>query len=404
MFKKLFTIKYNNKDFLILVDNNHRKTFLEITKNGEYIYPEYEDYKNLFEIYNNYDYTIKYNKNVTYKEKVRYKSMLLVASVILSAEIGYIGKRIIELDDIDKNTLSIAFQRMYKDETHNRSDIDLFYDNEVITREDVVNVINNNENLNDYYKKIAIEVLDLNLELDPDINLRIYYENMKNLKIVIESWDIISKNNKEKTAGYFSSVDKSIHLLDTYANYDNTVAHEFTHAMHDLIDSSKKEILHINETIGFSLEEAMTNRIVTNRWGNQSTYDFQQRMLSFLIDNVDNFNYHTYNEFGIMGLIMELKEKYSDVDIDYIIDYIDTYTQSYYKINNVQHEPFDNIDFCSELFKITVNNIDKDDLYKSFDTFMNLFDKDTYNNYYNKYIRLYNNYLNNNKESIVNTR
>ena len=38
-YKKLFPIKYNNKKFMIFIDENNRQTFLEINNQGEYEYP-----------------------------------------------------------------------------------------------------------------------------------------------------------------------------------------------------------------------------------------------------------------------------------------------------------------------------------------------------------------------------
>lgn len=392
MFKKLFTINYKNKKFLILVDKNHRKTFLEVTSDGKYNYPEYEDYKELNEIYNNYDYTIKYDYNsrlMTYDEKVRYKSTMLACHILLFGTLGLYGKYIIDLEPHEKKSLSITFQQLYKDTSYDRALIDNYYNNEQITRDDVVAVINNNDNLSDYYKQIAIQVLDLNLELDPEINLRIYYENMKDMRIIVQSWEAISKNNTMNIAGYFTPVGRDIYLCQDFAHNDQHVAHEFTHAVHNLIDSSGKDILFIHETRGYSLEEAMTNRIISNLWGYEPTYNIQQKLLSFLIDNVDDFNYHIYNEKGIMGLINELRDKYPNIDIDYIVDYIDTFTTTDYKIGNTQTQPLEDFEFVDELFNIAVNNIDKDDVYLSFETFIKLFDNNIDANMYSKYQNMY---------------
>ena len=43
-YQELFKIEYNNKNFMIFLDENNRKTFLEIDKLGDYVYPELEDF------------------------------------------------------------------------------------------------------------------------------------------------------------------------------------------------------------------------------------------------------------------------------------------------------------------------------------------------------------------------
>lgn len=388
MFKKLFEINYNNKRFLILVDDSHRRTFLEVV-NDKYIYPEYDDYVYLNEIYNNYDYTIKYDKYLSYKEKVRYKSLVLLASVALTFEAGYVGKRVIELGDVGRRELSIQFQGLYKDNCENRCDIDIYYDNEIITKDDVIRVINNNKNFNDYYKRIALEVLDLNLEIDPNINLRIYYENIKDMKIIVHSNEDITEGNTKNVAAHFNALLKEIHLSEDIKNDDASVAHEFLHAFHNLVDTTKDNVVFINETRGFALEEAMTQRIISLKYGYNPIYGFEQKILDYFINNLDDFDYHLYNEKGILGIIDLLKEKYPDVDIDYLVDYIDTYTQSNNYTDSIKIEPYKNDDFCMELFNIAINNIDEFDIYGSINRFKMIFtghDDDFYNKYYNLYI------------------
>ena len=77
MFKELFTINYNNKDFLILVNEKHRFTFMEI-KDKKLVYPDIEDFKQLFAIFN-VDNGIYAKKSLGRRldEKVNYKGLLL---------------------------------------------------------------------------------------------------------------------------------------------------------------------------------------------------------------------------------------------------------------------------------------------------------------------------------------
>jgi len=390
VFKKLFTIDYKNKKFLILVDKYHRKTFLEVTPDGKYLYPEYEDFKALHEIYNNYDYTVKYdNLYVSYDERIKeglkYFTLntLAVISLVNSIMAFYPSKREFEL----------VVQKTYKDTYKDRDTLELVYGSEVITREDVIEAINNNSKISERYKEIAIRVLDNNLTLDPEADLRIYYENMKDLEILIlhpKDLEVIYSKN---IAGCFLPRKCRIALSSEYANDDIVVAHEFTHAFHTLCDTTSKDVIEIYETFGHSLEEAMTERITGNMCDDCNHYYQEQMVLEFFIDNVDEFNYHTYNTDGITALINELKAKYPDVDIDYLIDYLDTMTKSnIYFSKNIQLYQDEN--FVDELFKITIKNIDKDDIYRSFDTFKaaigGIPHPDFFNNYFDSYLELYN--------------
>lgn len=384
IFKKLFTIDYKNKRFLILVDKYHRKTFLEVTPDGKYLYPEYEDFKELHEMYNNYDYMIKCGLYVSYEEKIRYK---LTQFTLDALSILMLTNSIMMVNP-NKKQIEFVAQSLYKDAYKDRDNLNLIYGDEVITREDVVEAINNNDKIVPKYKEIAIEVLDNNLALDPDADLRIYYENIKDLEILII--DNIHQKYGMYAAGFFKVDQDRICIDSKYVDDYHVAMHEFNHVFHDMCDTTQKGVVVLNETYGHSLEEAMTELIAMNIDNNDyGSYSQQRRMLTFFIDNVDEFNYHTYNTKGIMSLINELKIKYPDVDIDYLIDYLDTMTKTSIFFRN-KKQLYKDENYVNELFKITVRNIDKDDVYRSFDTFYGVFRDYVEEDFYQKYFDLYN--------------
>lgn len=385
--KKLFTIRYRNKEFLILVDEYHRKTFLEITKDNQYLYPEYEDFVALDQIYNNYDYTIKYSDKlsriVKYKEMVRYKAALLL---LVAGTYIFCARSNIKIDD-QTASLNVDYQSQYELPFDNYDMLNQIYGDEVITRDDVIRVINDNDKLPDKYKEMAIDVLDNNLSLDPDANLRVFYENMKDLEIVYITTDEMSHNGTTRIAAYFKVAEHKIYLTSDDESSDREAYHEFIHAFHELIDTEGDDNVYIYETLGHSLVEAMTEKIANNKYNYGYThYGTEQRLLNFFLNSVDNFNYHTYNEKGITALIDELKERYPGSDIDYLIDYIDNFIKTHiYDIENTS-ELYEDEDFCNELFKMAISNIDKSNIYKSLDNFIAALGKaELYEKYYDRY-------------------
>ena len=52
IYKKLFGIEFNKKKFIIFLDENNRRTFLEMNEKGEYEYCMLEDFLVLSKIFN----------------------------------------------------------------------------------------------------------------------------------------------------------------------------------------------------------------------------------------------------------------------------------------------------------------------------------------------------------------
>ena len=385
VFTKLFTIKYNNKQFLILYDENHRKTFLEISPEGKYLYPLYEDFKELNEIFNNRDYTILADKKqFTYNERAIIGGAIVAINVALGGLAAKGAVTIVE-KGYNERSIRVTFDSLYKENYNDREKLNLVYGDEVITRDDVVDAINNNHKLNDKYKEMAIMVLDGNLALDPEADLRIYYENMKDLEIKTCTYEKLEKVAGAPANGCFSSSQDTIWIGEDDA--DNVLIHELVHAFHTIFDVEGDKVVHIFTTFGDSLEEGMTENISEILGKTNCTYANNRRILQYLTDNVDEFNYHIYNEKGIMGLVNELKEKYPTVDIDYIVEYIDTWNRASNVSLGVDSLLADE-DFFNELFKIAINNIDKDDPYLAYDTFIKTFPT-VDENFRAKYMALY---------------
>ena len=294
MFKELFTIEYNNKRFLILVSDKHRKTFLEVTKDGKYTYPLYDDFKELDKIYNS-DSRILYNiKKYNYVEKVRYKATVLLLSTVLAS---FLGKELVsQKEEVPEPVLS--YVNMYNSNTS--LDIDSYFANESVTREMVIDAINGNENLSDNHKEIAVKALDNILELDPNANLRIYYENMKTIKVISLTEKEIRKMFNEYIDGCYSIEDNIIYVSDNMEKY--VLYHEFTHAFHNLFIRDKEQSIAAYETGAHSFEEAMTNIIVFNKWDEVKgdftnglpPYYQEVNVVKFLMSSTDNFDYHMH--------------------------------------------------------------------------------------------------------------
>lgn len=375
MFKKLFTIKYHEKEFVILLASDGRKTFLEV-KHGHLEFPEYHDFCYLHNIFNNPSEYLPTIKKLTFKEKVRLKSALLLLTTI---PYSYIAHSNINLFGKFEEKLS-PYQQI-----EIITDLDAFYESVTITREDCIEAINNNDSIAPEYKEIAIMALDNNLKIAPNINLRVFYENVVDLKIIsVDSHSLKNKINLYAAACY-NPGENTIYLSDSISKF--TIIHEFNHIFCHLIDDDKRICVH-GSTLGRSLEEAMTDKITASIIDRSEVpYSNEYRLLNFYMKCLPGYDYDAYYKEGISGLITMLKESFPGVDIDYLINFSDAMTNAELKMSEFIRL-YEQNEFLDELFKICLRSIKKDNLFESFNNFMDLisYNDTSYLKYFDEYI------------------
>ena len=72
----------------------------------------------------------------------------------------------------------------------------------------------NNKNIPDKYKPIAEQVLDVNLNIDPEMNLRLFYENLKRMSFkIVYSKDPAYLGMREYAAAWYNSLSGTIKKL-----------------------------------------------------------------------------------------------------------------------------------------------------------------------------------------------
>ena len=168
VFKKLFRIEYNNKEFDVFSDQYRRKTFLEINNDGKYIYPLFDDFIVLYRAYNQRNPFIVYDgerlpihhkpKGYKLKEFVRIYigslSTICMAFPIAALITGYTSSSYLTLEYKD-HELNIKKVPVSGTVINHTNQLDGILGSSV-TVEEVINTINGNEKLNDYYKQYAI--------------------------------------------------------------------------------------------------------------------------------------------------------------------------------------------------------------------------------------------------------
>lgn len=406
-YQKLFNVKYNNKVFTIFIDKYGRRTFLEVTATGNLIYPYIDDFIALNKIYNernnfisnvtNHTYSvgsklpIHRDRNFTFKEFVRLSTGSVALSLaILTGTSMLSSLHTNRMFRIAENNGQLEVVVDYVDGAliNNTNELDTILGYTSASKDDVITAINSNDNISNRYKQYAINLINFIQNKYPNTDVRIFYENMKD--VIVR--DVANGSLGKYTAGNYNSYDNIISICEDYKESEQVITHEFAHAYHHWKEDKDLLPKYRNESQGHALDEAMTNKII-NGIVPTTTYHQEGKVLDYFLTCV-NYDYYDYETEGISKLIKLLKEKYPTVDIDYIINAIDSMNDTYFSIGqDIKIE--DNPQVLDEFFNICICNAEQKtyNRYQPFIDFLKLIDYRKVPELAEQYLNEYNNYL-----------
>ena len=410
IYQKLFNIKYKNKNFVIYMDQYNRKTFLELRDNGKCVYPYIDDFVFLHKIYNERNPFLSYNnlstydvgdrlpihrektKKVIFKEAVRiYTASIALELAILiggSTIAGIPFSRQFKLIQEDTGKLKIVSENIDGTLITNTNQLDEVLGYNFVSKDEVINAIVSNEKIDDYYKNHAINLVNFMSNKYPNTDMRIFYDNVKDLSINVVDNSRMSKH----VSGIYDSFNNKISIRYDHKESEQVATHELVHSYHHWKEDKVILPKIRNEIVGHSLDEAMTN-LITNGMVSTSTYKREVKVLKYLLSCVD-FSYYDYEREGITKLINLLKNKYLTVDINFIVEAIDTMNETSINIGedikleeavNVLDEMFE-----MALYRVELNNRSE---YQPFVDFIKLVDCNAYIDLADEYLQRFNSYL-----------
>lgn len=261
-----------------------------------------------------------------------------------------------------------------------------------INKEDVIKAIERNPYIDDIYKEYAKIVLEYMTNKYPKIDLRIFYENMLALDI-----EIVDSFEDETIVGTFTPSDDTIRLLKGYEYNSKTIIHELLHSFYSYFGIDKETGAYYiryddnnsiyNEALIESLACSIVNSINKYQVDTFDSYSLYQSELNYLLSLTD-FDYYSILKYGTSALIDIVKEKYPNVDIDFISkNTYDLYEKS--KTENISNDELRIL--LNENFKLCLYSIkdSKNDLYEPFINFCKIIDlqynKELYEEYFNRY-------------------
>lgn len=378
-YQKLFPIEYNNKRFMIFLDECNRRTFLEIDSKGEYAYPVLEDFLSLNKIFNNREPFICYNvQKFTFKEKVKVIKGTTISLLTVLIMLNNMPRALAsEIKAEVKDDNIVVSEEVLEDKVVKESviindikDLNQYLGYKRVTKELVLNAINNNPNLNTKYKRIAKNLLNAIIEKYPNTDLRIFYENIKTMEIkeyTIEEFHQAFPEAVGAGAQYNAKLNRitAINELPVELLY-----HEMYHSFHTFYQETEKNRIYRYEP-NVSLDEALTDKGASLVIPIKEGYVLDGLVLDFLMSLVD-YDLEDYNNKGVNDLINKLKKKYPDIDFNYICEVLNT-MNSYIIYEGKKAR----IEDCEELgpllFKMCLQEASLSKGYEPFSKFAKLF-------------------------------
>ncbi len=398
----LLDIYYNLKKFAIFKDLKGNKIFLE-KNNEQFKYPLEKDLKYLNDVYNNKDCFILYDYNLRDKDKIKRlvaKSCIIIDMLLLFRFVS-LWKETLKYYDLnissDKIALELKDEYFISDvpqqfrygivfiEDLNQLDDILGY--EKVSLDLVNRAIKENSNINDSFKICAYNLVRAVNQNHPNFDFRIFYENMKTLQIIKLTPEELQEFGGN-IAGCYVAKENKIYYCDD--NNYSTITHELAHTMGSFYRNIKGKNFVRMGYKGRFLNEALTSKLAQESIKSE-TYQDEIAITEYLM-KCSSYTLEDYNLLGSDYLIKLLKEKYSTVDINYIIDVMDTYMDTYIH-EEIKTSLKDSPYLLDELFKICLLNVQENNIDSSFLDFIQIFKNDRDKDLVDGYLEKYNNYL-----------
>lgn len=293
--------------------------------------------------------------------------------------------------------------------------LDKYFNYPNVNIEQLKDVIENNANIPLKYKKLLFDYCNSVIKKYPNIELRVFYENLKSLEVVeCSKEELITHTLSVDSYGCYVRTENKIYVLDGYEYEYKTWAyqvifHEFSHALRTgyYIDGDKKvkiqvegqnysdtvtaEALNSLFTVSlFDYEEkdvayqlqSNYHKVMIECMDNYSLEDYVQHSISYYAKKLDEFNNDDNYATVILNLIqVQYKDYHSNsISVDPcayypIYDYI---AKMYFKKNITKDMSYEQaLNICNKLVEIITYdvpedyNIDVDYFYENLENYCN---------------------------------
>ena len=372
IYKKLFGIEFNKKKFIIFLDENNRRTFLEMNEKGEYEYCMLEDFLVLSKIFNcNNPYLACDVSRFNFKECVKLAKngvVTILAVIIASSNSSALATNIDY--EVSENSIAISYSAPFTakneiDLTNAQELLYKFLDEIDLTEDLIIKAIDNNQNIPDNIKEIIKEDFKKHYKEHPNANYRIFYENIKRLTINFFTDEEYRKNfpTIPGSEAHFDFLSCAVNLRETSSK--EILRHELAHTYQFIRLETEDSIFIVKNSNNRALTEGVTE--IMHQRPMFGLYKKLKKVCEFLI-SISDFTFEEYTNKGIGYLITKCKQAYPDIDFDYISATLDTLLDA--EIHQKVEVEKDSVEMYDELFKAALKKADVKTGYKPFALFL----------------------------------
>lgn len=326
-YKKMFSIEFNQKEFMLFLGEDGRITFLQMEDN-QFKYPFLNDYLALYKIFNlqspylfapvyHFDDFVRFMKKGT---------VTLLSLAIFFSNVPTALANDIHVDVENNGQIVVVPVMSSKDESDESSkkksvlitdvaDLDKYLGKVEVTRDLIVDACNKNQELPKEIRDIALGEYDKIYTKHPDANYRVFYENMKTLKINIYSEAEYNKLFPIGSEANYDYVVNEINIKEGTSKF--IIAHELAHTYYSIFRVVGNVYI-IRRDRNTALHEGMTDKMA--KWytaPSSGSYDTSEKILDYLM-YLTGFTFEEFSRFGIDRLLSLCKSQYPEVDFEYI--------------------------------------------------------------------------------------
>ncbi len=427
-FYKVAKFKYNNSYYVMYLDKENKHFFLKVDDNKLHYVSDVELLKltNIFT-------SIALYMNIERSDKIKIvpkvikggMSLVLSASMLLGCAKAYNEQN--EDDLISENTVleyvstenSLNNEDDFSVDTYKEGNIlnylyiydmdylDKVFEAHKVTKDELFTIVNLNNDISQTYKELLYEYIEAVMNKYPDVELRVFRENLKTLKIYEYSEeDLLAKLGNSSYTGTYSKTENAIYVLKDKkyekGSWDyQVIFHELSHCLRTGMykDDTDRDIQIDFESRNYRnsvTTEALNSLFAVSLFENDGevAYQLQSNYFKVMLECTDNYNLADYVNHSQSYFVQKLDEN-NEGKATVILDLMEMQYNDYYspEIEVDQSEYYPIYDYlCDMYFK---KYISSDFTYEeAYNIAGELLDKVTYNvpiDYNIDYSRFYDN-------------
>ena len=207
----------------------------------------------------------------------------------------------------------------------NRLDEVLGYPKEDITYEKIKETINSNSSIPKKFKTMYIDLAN-NLQREyPNMDLRVWYENLKTMKVLeVEEMEMKVKAVSATAYACYRKDENTIYTVKDYKYEPGTweyqvIMHEMAHPIRSGFIKKNGEEIRIQFTDksgdGVIIEEALNSLLALRSYDKSErdiAYQLQSNMVEMMVESLDNYTYQDFVEHNITYFENELNKQNGD--------------------------------------------------------------------------------------------